>query len=73
MSEQLSQNVSTKDHISTLVLANIAEVTAVLTQIISGDDISTALNGETLSKEMLGQLAMSIASSEITQNSAVIQ
>lgn len=62
------QIVPTKMHVSALVLANIAEVTAVVMKNVAGNDISNALNGETLTKDMQTQLAMSVAVSDVVQN-----
>lgn len=62
------QIVPTKTHVSALVLANIAEVTAVVMKNVAGNDISNALNGETLTKDMQTQLAMSVAVSDVAQN-----
>lgn len=52
---------------TTLVLANIAEVTASTMRAIAGNDISTALNGETLTKQALSQLAISTVAAEAMQ------
>lgn len=59
--------VTNELNMSTLVLANIAEITAATIRQINSSDISTALNGETLSKEMLQQLTMSALSAAIRQ------
>lgn len=52
---------------TTLVLANIAAVTSSVMKSVSGNDISTALNGETLTRQMLHQLAISSVASEASQ------
>ena len=44
---------------SALVLANAAELTGAIFNRVAGNDISTALNGQTLTKEMVGQMAIS--------------
>lgn len=47
-----------------LVLANIAEISANTMRGIAGNDISTALNGETLSKQALHHLVISMVTNE---------
>ncbi len=42
-----------------LVLANAGELTAAIFSRVAGNDISTGLNGQTLTKEMVAQMAMS--------------
>lgn len=59
-----SENVVVEDVARTaLVLANIAEVTAVVIRKVAGNDLSTALNGETLTKDNLTNLSLATAAS----------
>lgn len=50
-----------------LVLANIAEVTAIVIRKVAGNDLSTALNGETLTKDNLTNLSLASAASVLSK------
>ncbi len=63
-----SENVVIQDvATSAIILANIAEVAAVTVRKIAGNDLSTALNGETLTKDNLANMVLSVASSELSR------
>ena len=44
---------------SVIAIANIAEVTAAIVGRVAGNEISTAVNGQTLTRESIQSLAMS--------------
>ncbi len=44
---------------SAIAIANIAEVTAAIVGRVAGNEISTAVNGQTLTRESIQSLAMS--------------
>ncbi len=44
---------------SAIAIANIAEVTAAIVSRVAGNEISTAVNGQSLTRESIQSLAMS--------------
>lgn len=53
-----TQNLTTVEQTNALVLANAAEVVALVVGRIAGNDISNTIHGETASKERLSLLVM---------------
>lgn len=52
------ENVSVETASTALVLANAAELTAAIIQRVAGNDLSTAINGQSLTRESIQDLAM---------------
>ena len=50
-----------------LILANIGELTAAVHQRVAGNDISTSLNGATLTRETVAQMAINEATAQINK------
>lgn len=53
-----AQNLTAVEQTNALVLANAAEVAALVVGRIAGNDISNTIQGETASKERLSMLVM---------------
>lgn len=56
MSDQ--HNVSEKEHQSALVLANVAALAVAIIKKTAGNDISTAINGSTVTREVIQNLTL---------------
>ena len=51
-----TQEISNSVHTTALVLANAGELTAAILSKVAGNDISTAINGSPISRDMIQNL-----------------
>lgn len=56
-----------KEHETALILSNAAELTAAVIKKVAGNDISTALNGSPLTREVIHNLVLSKLTEKLTQ------
>lgn len=54
----MDEHIDEKQHKTALILANAGELAAALIKKIAGNDISTALNGSPLPREVIQSLVM---------------
>ena len=62
-----TEKISEAVHMTALVLANAAELTAAIIGKIAGNDISTAVNGSPLTREMIKSLAIQNMANKLAQ------
>lgn len=65
----MSVVVNDKVHASTLTLANAAEVGAAIIKKIAGNDISTAISGSVLTRDMIQNLFYKTLSEKLAEKS----
>ena len=58
MSQENNDTVSDQLHETALVLANAAELTSAVIKRVAGNDISTAINGSSATREMIQNLML---------------
>ena len=58
MSHENNDTVSDQLHETALVLANAAELTSAVIKRVAGNDISTAINGSSATREMIQNLML---------------
>lgn len=52
----MDMTLNTKEHETALILANAGELSAAVIKQVAGNDISTAVNGSPLTREMIQNL-----------------
>lgn len=62
-----SNALNQKEHETSLILANAAELTAAVIKKVAGNDISTAINGSPLTREVIYNLLLSKLIKKLTQ------
>lgn len=70
MSLENSEIVNEQLHETTLVLANAAELTSAVIKRVAGNDISTAINGSSATREMVQNLMLRDMTKTLRQSSA---
>lgn len=70
MSLENSEVVNEQLHESALVLANAAELTSAVIKRVAGNDISTAINGSSATREMVQNLMLRDMTKTLRQSSA---
>ena len=70
MSLENSEVVNEQLHETTLVLANAAELTSAVIKRVAGNDISTAINGSSATREMVQNLMLRDMTKTLRQSSA---
>lgn len=70
MSLENSEVVNEQLHETALVLANAAELTSAVIKRVAGNDISTAINGSSATREMVQNLMLRDMTKTLRQSSA---
>lgn len=70
MSLENSEVVNEQLHETALVLANAAELTSAVIKRVVGNDISTAINGSSVTREMVQNLMLRDMTKTLRQSSA---
>lgn len=70
MSLENSEVVNEQLHETVLVLANAAELTSAVIKRVAGNDISTAINGSSVTREMVQNLMLRDMTKTLRQSSA---
>lgn len=70
MSTSTNTPVSHSEVHAALTLANVAEVVAGVIQRIAGNDLSTAVGGNTLTRESLQSMALSVTADKLAKRQA---
>jgi len=64
--------INDKVHQSALILANAGELAALVIKRVAGNDISTAVNGSPLTREMIGNLVVRKIAQNVSKTVAVV-
>ena len=70
MSQENNDTVSDQLHETALVLANAAELTSAVIKRVAGNDISTAINGSSATREMIQNLMLRDVTKTLRQAAA---
>lgn len=62
----MDEQIDEKQHKTALILANAGELAAAVIKKIAGNDISTALNGSLLTREVVQSMVMRVVVEEVT-------